>query len=160
MSMTTIHRTPLSLLCAAAVACVAAVSGCSIAGPSPAPPLQSIRYVRSHPVQFPASQYGVSLGYSMPILGDPYGRSSMGMVPLRRVDANTFVYDQPGVFMDIPSDKDCTFYVNDAEVSPNEVARTIYVNNTAIRVEDLTSAINGKPMELGRFKIGKDGRIY
>lgn len=158
--MLTTHTLTRRLLGAATLAVLAIASGCSIAGPSPAPPLQSIRYVRTRPVQFPPSQYGVALGYSMPLLGDPYGRSDMGTVVLRKVDANTFVYDQPGVFMDLPSDTECTFWVFDAEVSPNEVARTIYVNGTAIRVEDLTSAVNGKPMELGRFKIGKDGRIY
>lgn len=158
--MATTQRTSLSLLCALAIAALAVVSGCSIAGPSPAPPLQSIRYLRTHPVKFPASQYGVALGYSMPILRDPYGRSNMGTVSLRRVDANTYVFDQPGVFMDLPSDTECTLWVIDAEVSPNEVARTIQVNGTAIRVEDRTSAVNGKPMEIGRFKIDEDGRIY
>ena len=155
------HSIPNSLLRAAAfAAALAVVSGCGLAGPPAAPPLKSIRYVRTHPVKFPASQYGVALGYSTPLLMDYYGRVQMGTVSLRRVDANTFEYDQPGVFMDIPADSECTFWVIDAEVSPNEVARTIYVNGTAIRVEDLTSAVNGKPMELGRFKIGKDGRIY
>lgn len=158
--MATTHRTPTSLLRAAAFAALAVVSGCSLAGPSPSPPLQSIRYVRTHEVKFTPSEYGVSLGYSLPMYADPYGRRQMGTVGLRKVDANTFVFDQPGIFMDLPTDTDCTFWVYDAEVSPNEVARTIYVNGTAIRVQDATSSINGKPMELGQFKIGKDGRIY
>jgi hypothetical protein len=158
--MATNHRTSLHRLRALAIAALIVASGCSIAGPSPAPPLQSIRYVRIHPVKFPASQYGVSLAYSLPMLGDPYGRSQMGSVSLRQVDANTFVYDRPGTFMDLPSDTECTFWVLDAEVSRNEVARTIYVNGTAIRVESMTSAIDGQPMELGRFKIAEDGRIY
>ena len=67
--MATTHRIPKSLLRAAAFAALAVVSGCSLAGPSPSPPLQSIRYVRTHEVQFAPSEYGVSLGYSLPIAG-------------------------------------------------------------------------------------------
>ncbi len=159
--MATIHRIPKSLLRAALLTALAVVCGCSsLVGPSSAPPLRSIRYVRTHEVKSAPSQYGVSLGYSLPLWGDPYNRRQTGMVSLRKVDDNTWEFDQPGVFMDIPTDTDCMFWVYDPEVSPNEVARTIYVNGTAIRVQDLTSSVNGQPMELGQFKLGKDGRVY
>ncbi len=145
--------TPVAILACAALSC-------SPTGPgtAAAPPLQSIRYVRTYPVQFAPSTHGVFLNYAIPILGDPYHRSRISSVSLRAVDASTFAYDYPGNFSDIPNDVECTFSVLDAEVSPNEVARDIYVNGTRIRVESATTSSG--VVEHGLFKVSKDGRVY
>jgi hypothetical protein len=57
-------------------------------------------------------------------------------------------------------DTECGFWVNDPEVSPNEVSDDIDVNGTRIRVQYLVSAWNGLPMEIGRSEIDEDGRIH
>jgi hypothetical protein len=66
----------------------------------------------------------------------------------------------PGIFNDIPADTECTFWVNDEEVSEESVARDIYVSGTRIRVERLTDGVTGGTMETGRFEVSEDGRVY
>ena len=57
------HSIPNSLLRAAAfAAALAVVSGCGLAGPPAAPPLKSIRYVRTHPVKFPEAVEKAGIG--------------------------------------------------------------------------------------------------
>lgn len=114
--------------------------------------LRAIRYVRTRPVTSEATL--VTLSYSIPIFGDPYGRSRMSVVVLTPVDNVTFVYDRPASFDYVPFDTECTFWVSDAAVSPFFVARNIYVNDTPIRIEVAGSE------EYGRFKVGRNGRVY
>lgn len=129
--------------------------------PSAAPALQSIRYVRTRPVTRPQPQVVVLLSYSIPILGDPYGRSRQSVIPLRQSDATTFVYDYPGNFSDIPANTECVFWIADAEVSAGAVARDIFVNGT--RLEDVRSVINavtGATEESAVFRLTRSGRVF
>jgi hypothetical protein len=142
-------------------ACLAvALAACSSNEISYAPALSSIRYVRTRPVTRPPSPYGMGLSYVIPQPSDPRQRPRMSMVSLRAVNETTFVCDFPGIFRDIPADTECTFWVNDEEVSEESVASDIYVNGTRIRVERFTDGVTGGTMERGRFKVSEDGRVY
>ncbi len=129
--------------------------------PSAAPALESIRYVRTRPVTRPQPQVVVLLSYSIPILGDPYGRTRLSVIPLRQSGDTTFVYDYPGNFNDIPVNTECVFWVSDAEVSAGAVARDVFVNGT--RLEDVRSVINavtGAVDESAHFRITRNGRVF
>ena len=131
-------------------------TSCSPTTPSPpttGTQLTSLKYVRTRPVVAPVGEARVMMYSRMPNINDPLGRSQLGGVPLRAVDAVTFVYDYPSGFY-VPVDADCDFWVVDTAVSEYNIARDLYVNDTRIRVEQAGN------YEYGHFKVDRRGRVY
>jgi hypothetical protein len=113
--------------------------------------LSSVRYVRTRAVT--QSSQWVALVFSIPIVGDPRGRTHYSASPLKPVDDTTFIAESAsGLF--VPIDTECTFAVEDLAVSPNRIGADIYVNGTLIR------RISAGDHEYGVFKVAADGRVY